>query len=240
MNNTTQQAIKANSIDQAMRKGDWSQWVIDHKGLVVSAVVGLALAILLAGVFYQKNKEARIETAESLSSFRATYLDINSMEINEAEPQASLNKKLAPNVVTDFQELAKKHSGIEGVAALGLELSDLLLEEQRGEESFQVIKTLLEQKPSKSSLTYFMLTIRHAVLLENLDRLPEATVALESLLNFPLKIMQDKLYFDLARLYLLQGNSEKARANFQYVLDKTESKGDFKKLAKIELQKLKN
>ena len=35
------------------------------------------MAILVAGFLYQKNKEAMLETAESLSSFRTTYLDVN-------------------------------------------------------------------------------------------------------------------------------------------------------------------
>ena len=60
-----------------------------------------------------------------------------------------------------------------------------------------------------------LLGLQLATAHEELKQYNQAITALNDLL--PLKIMEDKIYFDLGRYHQLAGNSEKAKQSFDYV-----------------------
>ena len=52
-----------------------------------------------------------------------------------------------------------------------------------------------------------------------------------------IKLMEDKVYLDLGRLYRDTGDSEKAKSSFQWVVDKG-TEAEFKKMARLYLDEL--
>ena len=83
----------------------------------------------------------------------------------------------------------------------------------------------------------YFLHVRMAAIYEDLNSPQKSIELLEELINAPVKLMEDKLFLDLGRLNKVVEKKEKARLNFQYVIDNSMD-DETKKLARLFLSEL--
>ncbi len=73
---------------------------------------------------------------------------------------------------------------------------------------------------------------------EDLGKNAEAVEVLKTISKSKTDAFPGKTYLDLGRIYLKLNDKEKAKASFQYVLDKAKDDAEFVKMAKLYLSTL--
>ena len=94
------------------------------------------------------------------------------------------------------------------------------------------------QNLAKNEYAEYFILSRLAVVYEDLGQDQKAIETLEKMNSKSFKIFEGKNYLDLGRLYLKQGNKEKAKASFTYVVEKAKDESEFVKIAKLYLSKM--
>ena len=110
------------------------------------------------------------------------------------------------------------------------------MEGQHLNEALEVLT--LGQKAAKNDYAEYFILSRLAVVYEDLGQDQNAIDTLTKMNSKSLKIFEGKNYLDLGRLYLKQGNKEKAKASFTYVVEKAKDDSEFVKIAKLYLSKM--
>lgn len=207
------------------RKLDLRAWVLSH----LNAVIGVVVVILLisasyGGFSYYQNKQEQKASSAVFAFRKGTWVDYTQGKIKDDE---LLNK---------WQELqASINHSSSSVVIMGIEMGDYLIEKHKAEVAEKIL-TPMEKYKINPNIHYF-LAMNLAVIYEDQGKIKEAIAQLEGLLSSKMKLGEARVYFDLARLYQREGNKEKARANYQYIVDNF-SRDSLVRLAKIYLQNL--
>lgn len=220
---TTTQMSNEQSFDRQLSQTELGSFVARHKGGFIALLIVIALSILGFGIYSVRSM--KLDDANSAKVF--TFVDGPLKEFKE-------NKIDLAKVSEDFAVLMNEVGNFNGAVPAALELSDIMVERSHKEEA---LKVLVEMGDIRNSVSKYFVNLRLAALYEDLGKTDEAIASLEALLNGP-KLLEEKVYLDLGRLYLAKGDNEKARRNFEYV-EKNMAQEEFKKLAKYYLSTMK-
>ncbi len=214
----------SNSLSTALNSTEMGSFISRHLALVVGLVILLVLGIFGYGLYsYQASQKNQVH-AETLYRFQ------------QAEMAAFTAGETS---VAEFMEKLKgiqmEVGSFDGLASTVIQVSDELLKRGQWEEALVAIQMISKHK--SNPYLHFFIATREAAALEDLGRYQDAVVVLEGLRSSPVKLMEDKLYLDLGRLYLKLDDKEKARLSFEHV-STTMAQSEFATLAKLYLQEL--
>jgi len=212
------------SINDLKASGDNLNWLEKNKPLVIGVIV-LVIAIVSGVGGYKVYSENKL-----IKSTKAIY------DFEEGALKTfSENKTSSDDVINAFTQMKTQVGSFDGLAVVGIKLSDLLMLQNKKSEALKVLNLV---KPDSKDITEVMVLTRLAVLNEDLGQNKEAIEILLELNSNKFKIFEGKNYLDLGRLYLKSGDKEKAKSSFQYVVEKAKDEIEFVRIAKLYLSEM--
>jgi predicted negative regulator of RcsB-dependent stress response len=200
---------------------DWGKWIEANKNGLTIGLIVLLVAIFGGGYWFTVQSKSKENYNSKIYTFEKSALDEYSKSGN------------ADNLVSSFNLLYQSTGNYVGVIPVVLKVSDALIAHEKLEDALKVLTT--GKNISGNEYAQFFINTRLAVVFEDLGKNQEAIDVLNKLSQSDLKVFEGKYYLDLGRVYLKMGNKEKAKASFQYVLDKAKEDIEFVKIAKLEL-----
>ncbi|EQC48984.1 tetratricopeptide repeat protein [Bacteriovorax sp. BSW11_IV] len=217
MNTTTQ--MSQQNFDGQLQQTELGSFIARHKGGFLILVIAIVFGIIGYGIYSVRASKAEEVNAGKVFAFsNTTFKDFKEGKVDAAK------------VSEDFAILMNEVGSFNGAIPTALEVSDALLAKGLKEDA---LKTLVELGTVKNVISKYFVNLRLAAIYEDLGQTDKAIISLEELLNGP-KLLEEKVYLDLGRLYLAKGDKDKARRNFEYV-EKNMAQEEFKKLAKYYL-----
>jgi predicted negative regulator of RcsB-dependent stress response len=222
MANTT--STPNRSINQIIDDGDVGTLVTQNKNALIAILIAIAVAIGGFGLYSTFADRSKSEFNTKIYAFESTTLK-------------AFNEKSDPKALVEaVKNLQKEVGNYSGLIPVVLKSSDALMEGQHLNEALEVLT--LGQKAAKNDYAEYFILSRLAVVYEDLGQDQNAIDTLTKMNSKSLKIFEGKNYLDLGRLYLKQGNKEKAKASFTYVVEKAKDDSEFVKIAKLYLSKM--
>jgi predicted negative regulator of RcsB-dependent stress response len=210
---------------EALNSTEVGSFIARHLGAFIALLVLIVVGIFGYGVFrYQQERKFEAH-AQTLHQFETTELQafIN----NEASVDEFMSK------LRGIQEEVGSYVGLTSVV---LQASDELSSRGQWEQSLEALKMVSEHK--NSPYIHIFIAQREARAYEDLGKYREAIGVLEGLRSNSVKLLEDKLYLDLGRLYKRVGDNEKARLSFEYVLTLPVAQDEFATMARLFLSEL--
>ena len=211
-------------IDQVLNQTEVGEWIAKNKTAVIGLVVLIIVGVFGWGGYQQVADKKAQKYGDRIYKFQ------------EGPYTQLIDKKLAPaEFVTQFKALRAEVKDYMGLAPLVIKSADHLVSQEAYKEAVAILeegRTFL-----KTPILNNVLSLHLATAFENLNDYPKAIATLEELNTSSMKLMEDKIYLDLGRLYLASGNKEKAKTNLQYLVDNGKE-AEFMKLAKLYLEDL--
>jgi tetratricopeptide (TPR) repeat protein len=222
---TTDNTIGA-EIDVTLHKTDFGDFVFKHKNSFIGALIVLFVAALAYGFYYNYQKSQVIARAAEVEIIQTKTIDPFLKDPTKVDILMS--------------DLAKIDSAILASGAFKIyaaELVQKMLDTGLNKEAATFLKSIVDVSNKTEYLTH-MFAHQLVVAYENSGELALAETVLNDLLNSGKKFMQDKLYFDLARISSALNKKEQAVKNYQFILEQF-PKSQYREYAEIMLQDLK-
>lgn len=211
------------SVDELLQDTALGAMISRNKAPLIILLVLIVAGVVGYGIYTSKMKTRSLEIAGDLYAFEQKEL---------ADLKAG---KMSPAAFADsFESLANRLGTPEEIAALALSSADVLSSSGQPAEALKVLS--FADKLSSPYVKFFT-GIREMALLEDQGQNEAAIKVGEGLLSSNVKLLEEKIYLDLGRLYQKVGNREMAISSFEYLKDKV-GQAEFKKLADIYLGEL--
>jgi predicted negative regulator of RcsB-dependent stress response len=213
-------------VEETLKKTEIGEIISQNKNLIL--VLGAVLIVLTAGYSIMKSQKAKVhnENLNALHLFStATLKDFKEKKIKPEAFISKLNSIGDVKTTTTFITLA-----IESA----LELSA----QGNTKEGIKVLESVTDGAQLNSYAFHFA-GLQLATLYENNGSTDKAIVLLEKMIPSQYHLLLSKIYFDLGRLYFTKGDLNKAKTNFEYVVNgfAKEPVADYSKLYLSEIEK---
>lgn len=205
---------------------DTELWVARNKVLVISSIVVILFSIIAWGANQKWTSDKNIVFDKKIYLFeKKTLLPFSEDKIKVEE------------VISKFNVLNEDIGKYKGLDPLTIKLIDELIAKKNLNQAKLLLEKSLNNLSPKNQYMYSFFSMRLSVIYEDLGEVKKAIEVLEKLNSLSLKLLPGKNYLDLGRLYMKIKNMEKAKVNFQYVIDNVNNK-DFSKIARIYLSEI--
>lgn len=218
--------LNLEEIEQDVKKTTLGQWLLKNTQVVAISLITITVVAVGAVWFvsYQKTKKA--DSASLAFDFSQTTMK----SFDE-------KKATADDVVTQYKELAGKIEHKASLIPLSLELSGKLAEQtKKMDHSITVLENTLDTAGSNTTGVE-LIRVQLASLYEDNTNTKKSIDTLESLKKTAPEYLGAYTYFNLGRLYKLEGDAVKAKEHLDHVIKKYEDSEEAK-LAKILLTEL--
>ncbi len=222
MTNTT--LTPNRSLNQIMNDDDASSFILKNKNALTGLVVGIVIAVIAFGLYVNFSDKSKSEFNSKIYTYETGALK------NYTQNQD------AKALVDALKSLKSVIGSYTGLLPVVIKSSDLLMEQGQLNEALEVLQIGLQVSKNDYG-TYFVLN-RLAVVYEDLGQDQKAIETLEKMNGHSVKIFEGKNYLDLGRLYLKKGDKEKAKASFNFVVEKAKDEVEFVRIAKLYLSKI--
>lgn len=207
-------------------------WIVRNKILLTILLVVILGCLGGLGVYNAQTKKRNLAFSSRLYQFDQKFRGLlevekdGAKEVEKIDPQA---------LASAYQDLVNEVGAFDALVPLALKYSDFLVTNGNIAEAEGILRPVRE---ASSPFARFFVGLRLASVYEDLGKTEEAIGILEGINSDGLKLLEEKTYLDLGRLYLKKGDRAKAVKSFEYVANHL-AQEDFKKLAKLYLEKLK-
>lgn len=212
------------ALHDALNQTEIGAFIAKHLTSVIILIGLIIFAVIGWGVFHYQGQQKAAVYASNVHDFTQntfTQLELEKISVAEfQEKYSALLTEINYSIV---------------VAPLAIQAADIFLAKSLWEDALKVMAPL--EKHKSDPFVHFFVATRQAVAYEDQGLYPEAIRVLESLNTSKLKMMEDKIYLDLGRLYMRTGNTEKARLSFEHVT-KVMAQSEFSALAHLYLNQL--
>ncbi|MGZ3692400.1 MAG: tetratricopeptide repeat protein [Bacteriovorax sp.] len=222
MSNTT--TTPNRDINQIINEGEVGTLITKNKNVIVAILAGVLVAVAGFGLYSTFADKSKAEFNAKIYSFETASLKTYTEKSNPL------------TLVDGIKSLHKEVGNYSGLIPVVIKASDALMSGQHLNEALEVLT--IGQQVSKNEYSDYFIMSRLAVVYEDLGQNQNAILTLEKMNSKSLKIFEGKNYLDLGRLYLKQGDKEKAKASFTYVVEKAKDDSEFVKIAKLYLSKI--
>lgn len=202
--------------------------------------------------FFQKYATPIVALAVCLIVGTAGYFTYDFIrEKNESEALNSLyefekgtwknfqEKKITTEqMIQEWNKLTQDVTTNKKIAFFAIQVIQPLMAEKKWDQATNILLPLTE-KYEKDPYVYYFLSNSLSGVYEDAGKLDEAIALIENILKQNIKLMEAKTYFDLGRLYNKRGQVDKAKTNFQYVIDNYPD-DKMGHMARVYLQKIMN
>jgi predicted negative regulator of RcsB-dependent stress response len=216
------EATQTQTLEQTLNKTDLGHIIYEKRNLFISLIVAILVAVL-GYVFWNQSKETKaLETSVQVFDFQ-----------EKTWKGAKEGKVSLPELVKTFDNLDQSVKSAPVMVPVGLEMGKFLAEKNALVEADSILSQLNTTHPISS----FFVAMQRAVVLEKLNKIPEAIAVLEKVAQDKESLMAAKVNLELGRLNLANGDKGKAQTHFTYV-ESTYPNDEHAKLAKLYLAKL--
>lgn len=213
-------------IDDVMNDTELGTLIMKYKTAIIAIVVVSALTVAGLGVYsHNSNKHAQ---EASYKVYQLSQVSLTGLLADKVD---------AKTFSDEFLKLNSETSSFKSLVPVAITASDYLISKDKNEEAKSILSELVAEH-GKGMAGYF-LRVRLAVALENLNDVKGAIEQLEAVIGSKHKYLSAKLYTDLGRLYMQDGNKEKAKASFDYVVENFK-RSEFYRVAQIYLGEMGN
>jgi tetratricopeptide (TPR) repeat protein len=216
------EATQTQTLEQTFNKTDLGHLIYEYRKLMF-ALIG---AVLVGVMAYALWKQSQKSQAEAVSAKVFEFQSKTWASVKEGKLAATELPKI-------FEALDQEVKNAPVMIPLALEMGKYLFDKGQFVEADMILSKLNSNQPIAQ---YFIATQR-AVILEKLNKIPEAILALEQAAKNKDALMAAKLNLELGRLNFLNGEKGKAQTHFEYVLS-TFPNDDLAKLAKLYMGKM--
>lgn len=211
------------SVDDLLQETALGAFISRFKIPLIILMVALVAGVIGYGIYTSQTRERNLYNAAEIYAFEQKQV---------AELKAGTLSAAAFSEA--FSSLAERLDAPAEMAALTLSSADLLAASGNPAEALQVLTHAQEMD---SPYVQFFVGLREMALLEDQGQTEAAIKVGEGLLASQVKLLEEKIYLDLGRLYQKSGNTQMAIQSFEYLKDKV-GQAEFKKLADIYLKEL--
>ncbi len=210
-----------NKVFEVLQETELGEFLLKYKTAVLAFVSLLMLSLIGYGGYVYWHGEKINQWSGQIFQFRTgSFKDYMDKKIDDGE----LKKQ--------FELMATSMKGERILFLPLIETSDELAKRGNKKEALGLLQNWGIGGVKLEPTAEYLIGVRIATLLEDLDKNDEAIAQLEKLRSSSLKIMETKTVLDLGRLYLKKADKEKALKQFQFVIDNT-AQADLVKLARL-------
>jgi predicted negative regulator of RcsB-dependent stress response len=215
--------VQGTNVDEVLKQTELGAFIAEHKVTVLGIIVLLIAGVIGFGVYQQFSNTRSTEFDDKLYAFEQGALkDFIENKINDEE------------MVKRFLETRAPMGNYIGAQPVTLGISDLLIEKGHKDRALPLVEGVFQ---NGSAYLRDLAGFRLSALYEDLGKNDEAIKVLEAMAASSVKLMEEKVYLDLGRLYLARGDKEKASGQFQYVIDNSQEV-EFTKIARLYLSEI--
>jgi predicted negative regulator of RcsB-dependent stress response len=212
-----------NPVDEILKETELGTFIANNKGAIIGLVVAIIIGVFAWGGYTNFKSNKNDELGAIVFNFQQTsYKNLVEKKMTTVE------------FLKGYQAMASGVQGFDGLVPFAIIASDEIKNQNDLESSLAVLESV--SNFNNPYMLYFVHS-RMAVLNEDLGKTDKAIESLEKIVKANIKVMESKTYLDLGRLYLKKGNAEKAKSNFQFVVDSM-GQAEFVKLAKLYLSEM--
>lgn len=214
------------SVEETLEKTDFGHIINENKKAIL-IIGGIIVALIVAysafdHVKSNKYKESLDDTFKVESSVFISFLD---------------GKNDAKAFLANLKGVDAKYIGHANlVPSLLLALNKVQEDGSMSNEYLELAMTWLNKIDKRSEL-YLLAGLRVSALSEDLGSTDKSIEILEDIKGKKFSILEDRVHFELGRLYLAKGNKDKAAANLKVVID-YKGESELKNMAKIYLSEI--
>ena len=216
------EVTQTQTLEQTFNKTDLGHLIFEYRKVMFSLIA----AVLVGVMGFTLWKQSQKSQAEALSAKVFEFQSKTWSSVKEGKLAATELPKL-------FDALDQDVKNAPVMVPLALEMGKFLFDKGQLVEADMILSKLSSTQPIAQ---YFIATQR-AVILEKLNKIPEAIATLEQAVKSKDALMAAKLNLELGRLNLLNGEKGKAQTHFEYVLS-TFPNDELAKLAKLYMGKI--
>lgn len=222
---TTTSSPENRGINDLLSENNVQGFVTKNKVGIVVVIALIIAAVVGFGVYKSMADKSQAQYNSKIYTFETTTL-----KAYLADPTKT--KELEQAVSSLHLEMGN----YVGLLPAVLKSADALTNNGHLPEA-RTILSIGEKLAHDDYAKYFVLS-RQAVVYEDLGETKLAIETLEKMSSQSVKVFEGKTYLDLGRLYLKEGNKEKARSSFTYVVEKAKEEAEFVKIAQLYLAQL--
>jgi predicted negative regulator of RcsB-dependent stress response len=213
------------TLEESLNKTDFGHVLYEKRKIWLTAIL-VIVSLILGYVYFNHQKKVK-----SLEASAAVYA------FQKADFESYKTKKItAEEFVTKFNALPLLTKSSPSILPIILDAVGLFNAEAKQNLSYELLKESQKNFANLGQIQ-FLVNLHFAAIAENQGKMDEAISTLESLSKSGKKLFQAKIALDLGRLYKLQGDSAKAKLQFDYILNDFPN-DELAKMAKLYLQDL--
>lgn len=216
------EATQAPTLEQTLNKTSFGHSLLENKKVLLISVISV-LVISLGYTFWkQTTAKAALKVAEAVYAFES-----------QTWSSAKEGKLALADAVKAFGELGADVHASTTIVPVALEMGQFAFQKNEYAQADAVLSALT----TKDALATFFVASQRAVVLEKLNKLPEAIAILENLAKNKDGLMNARVNLELGRLNLALGEKSKAQIHLDYVIQ-NHPNDESAKLAKLYLTKI--
>ena len=224
------------TLDETLNKTDFGHWVNENKRpILITAAVVVVLIIAYSVV----NHIQESKRSENLDKLYKVETEVFTPFLDKKIKDDEFKTKLLAMENANIGEANLTPSFIESV--------NLLVENKQIDEKVLSFMGRWIERMNKKGTLYTLSALRYAAILEDNNKVEDALKILEGMAANKIEFMQNRVFFELGRLYKAQGNKESAIKYLEKVLEKKDedntgaaSFNQYENLAKFYLAQLRN
>ena len=223
-------AEETQTLEQTLEKTDLGHFVNTNKNAILAAAAVLLASIAGFSMYKYNADKSYQEHLSAVYKFQSTNIT-PFLELKEIKTQ-DIDK-----VISDLKNAPVEVVKNPNFLSVLFDVTRKLEQEKNATQLIPVYEAVIKNYRPKE-YAYFFLALKLAVLYEDNGKIDETITLLESIVSANHDILKSKVYLDLGRLYKQKGESDKARANFDYII-KNDKNSEYAKLAGLFLMQLK-
>lgn len=223
MNQST--STHSSPLIDALNSTEVGSFIARHLSAFIALIVVVLISIFGYGIYrYQQERKFDVH-AETLHQFEMT--ELKALVSNESSVEEFMSK---------LRGIQQEVGSFVGLTSVVLQASDELSKRGQWDQALEALKMVSAHK--SNPYIHVFIAQREARAYEDLGKYREAIGVLEGLRSNSIKLLEDKIYLDLGRLYNRVGETEKARLSFEYVLTLPVAQEEFATMARLFLSEL--
>lgn len=215
-------ATQTQTLEQTLNKTDFGHTIYENRKVFFAAIIAVLVAVTGFVLWKQSKKSAANDVAVKVFEFQ-----------NKTWAGAKEGKVSIAEAVKVFEGLDKDVQAAPTMVPVVLDMGKFMAEKGALAEAESVLSKADKTHP----LSAFFVGMQRSVILEKLNKVPEAIAVLETLAKDKDAVMASKVNLELGRLNMALGEKAKAQTHFDYVVT-TFPNDEAAKLAKLYLGKL--
>lgn len=226
-------AEETQNLEQTLENTGLGHFVNTNKDSILIAA-GVVIALIIGISVYKHNSDKNDQLIlNKVYSFHKTNIQPYLEQGKDDKKETTVSEDQVINALLSVEiEIIKNPNFLSSL----IDVTNKLAESGSAEKLIPLYeKVITNYKPKEYG--YYFAALKLAVLYENAQNYEGAIKTLETVVSANHELLKSNIYLDLGRLYKQIGQKDKAKSNFDYIVN-NEKNAELVKLAKLFLLQL--